>query len=158
MLGGGGRGLGVLNVFVPLYLARVIGLDTGTVALMYTVLLIGSVPGPLIAGWLSDIYRAQADDPRASIGWVRASLAAFVLAGSNLRCCGSAIVLLSTFNFVESPQLQALLADIAPPALRDAPSRCTSRWPSASGRSGSRFTARSSRSPASRPACRSRSG
>jgi hypothetical protein len=31
-----------------------------------------------------------------------------------------AIVLLSIFNFVESPQLQALLSDIARPALRDA--------------------------------------
>ena len=30
------------------------------------------------------------------------------------------IVLLSVFNFVESPQLQALLADIARPAVRDA--------------------------------------
>ncbi len=34
VLGGGGRGLGVLNVFVPLYLALVLGLDDTTVALM----------------------------------------------------------------------------------------------------------------------------
>src|SRR3712207_7489460 len=48
VLGGGGRGLGVVNIFVPLYLARVIGLDAATVGLMYTVLLLGSVPGPLV--------------------------------------------------------------------------------------------------------------
>lgn len=118
VLGGGGRGLGVLNIFVPLYLARVLGLDGGTVALMYTVLLAGSVPGPLIAGWLSDrvghkpmivgVYVAGA-----------AALAIFVLAGANLPLLWLGIVLLSAFNFVESPQLQALLADIARPALRD---------------------------------------
>jgi MFS family permease len=46
MLGGGARGLGVLNLFVPLYLSLVLGIDDGTVALMLTVLLLGSVPGP----------------------------------------------------------------------------------------------------------------
>jgi MFS family permease len=56
VLGGGARGLGVLNLFVPLYLSLVIGLDEGTVALMLTGLLLFSVPGPIIAGWLSDRY------------------------------------------------------------------------------------------------------
>jgi len=118
VLGGGGRGLGVLNIFVPLYLSRVLGFDDGTVALMYTVLLAGSVPGPLIAGWISDrvghkpmivaVYLAGAG-----------ALAIFVLAGRDVPLLWLGIVLLSAFNFVESPQLQALLADIARPALRD---------------------------------------
>ena len=119
MLGGGGRGLGVLNVFVPLYLAVVIGLDTTTVALMYTVLVIGSVPGPIVAGWLSDIYGRKPLILAAYIGGV-ASLVLFVAAGSNVTLLWLAIVLLSIFNFVESPQLQALLSDLTPPALRDA--------------------------------------
>jgi MFS family permease len=118
VLGGGGRGLGVLNLFVPLYLARVLGLDTTTVALMYTVLLIGSVPAPLIAGWLSD----RVGHKRMIVAVYllgAASLAAFVLAGSNVVLIWAGIVLLSAFTFVESPQLQALLADIARPGLRD---------------------------------------
>jgi len=49
VLGGGSRGLGVLNVFVPLYLSQVIGLDTSTVGAMYTILLVNSVPKPLVA-------------------------------------------------------------------------------------------------------------
>src|SRR3989304_1536776 len=53
VLGGGARGLGVLNLFVPLYLTVVIGLPIGTVGIMYAVLLAASVPGPLVAGWLS---------------------------------------------------------------------------------------------------------
>ncbi len=119
MLGGGGRGLGVLNVFVPLYLSVVIGLDTTTVALMYTVLVIGSVPGPIVAGWLSDIYGRK---PLILLAYTGGffSLLLFVAAGSNLTLLWLAIVLLSIFNFVESPQLQALLSDITPPALRDA--------------------------------------
>jgi len=119
VLGGGGRGLGVLNIFVPLYLSRVIGLDDGTVALMYTVLVVGSVPAPVVAGWLSDRLGRRPLIIGAYLCGA-ASLAAFVLAGSNLPALWVAIFLLSLFNFVESPQLQALLSDIAAPALRDA--------------------------------------
>ncbi|HEY7599302.1 MAG TPA: MFS transporter [Candidatus Limnocylindrales bacterium] len=119
MVGGGGRGLGVLNVFVPLYLALVLRLDTATVALMYTVLVLGSVPGPLVAGWLSDRIGRKPLIMGAYLAGA-ASLALFVIAGANPALLWAAIVLLSIFNFVESPQLQALLADIAPPTVRDA--------------------------------------
>ncbi len=97
----------------------VLGLDTTTVALMYTVLVVGSVPGPVVAGWLSDRYGRKPLIIGAYLCGA-ASLAAFVLAGSNLPMLWVAIALLSIFNFVESPQLQALLSDISSPALRDA--------------------------------------
>jgi MFS transporter, FSR family, fosmidomycin resistance protein len=119
MVGGGGRGLGVLNVFVPIHLSLVLGLDAGTVALMYTVLVLGSVPGPVVAGWLSDRLGRKPLIVAAYLAGA-ASLAFFVLAGDDVRLLWPAIVALSIFNFVESPQLQALLADIAPPTLRDA--------------------------------------
>jgi MFS family permease len=118
-IGGGGRGLGVLNVFVPLYLAIVLGIDAPTVALMYTVLVIGSVPGPVVAGWLSDRLGRKPLIIGAYLAGA-ASLALFALAGADRPLLWLAIVLLSTFNFVESPQLQALLADIAPTRVRDA--------------------------------------
>ena len=86
---------------------------------MYGVLLAASVPGPLVAGWLSDrigrkpviigVYVAGA-----------CSIALFVLAGSDMPGCGSGSSLLSLFSFVESPQLQALLADVTPGPMRDA--------------------------------------
>lgn len=119
MLGGGGRGLGVLNILVPLYLSLVVGIDTPTVALMYTVLLFGSVPGPVIAGWLSDRLGRKPLIIAAYAGGA-AALVLFVLAGSNVALLWLAIALLGTFNFVESPQLQALLSDVTSPALRDA--------------------------------------
>ena len=119
ILGGGSRGLGVLNVFVPLYLHGVVGLDAGTIGAMYAVLLAASVPGPLVAGWLSDrVGRAPVIVAVYVSG--AASLCFFVLAGSNLALLWIAVVLLSLSSFVESPQLQALLADVTPRPLRDA--------------------------------------
>ena len=117
--GGGARGLGVLNIFVPLYLTLVVKLDTATVALMYAVLVIGSVPGPMVAGWLSDRFGRKPLILAAYVGGV-IGLATFVLAGTNIALLWLAIVLMGIFNFVESPQLQALLSDLSPPALRDA--------------------------------------
>ena len=54
ILGGGGRGLGVANLFALLYLTRVIGLGDDLSGAMYGALIVFSVPTPLIAGWLSD--------------------------------------------------------------------------------------------------------
>jgi MFS family permease len=118
-LGGGGRGLGVLNVFVPLYLTFVLHLDAATVALMYTALVVLSVPGPIVAGTLSDRFGRKPLILAAYIGGA-AALVAFLAAGSNTTLLWIAILLLGVFNFVESPQLQALLGDLSPPALRDA--------------------------------------
>ncbi len=119
VLGGGGRGLGVLNVFVPLYLTLVIGLDSITVALMYTVLVVFSVPGPIVAGWLSDRIGRKPLILAAYAGGAMA-LVVFVVAGDNVALLWLGILLMGAFNFVESPQLQALLSDLTPPALRDA--------------------------------------
>lgn len=119
MLGGGARGLGVLNLFIPLYLSVVLGVDTATVAAMMTVLLLGSVPGPILAGWLSDRFGRK---PMIITVYLlgAGTLVMFVAAGSDLTFIWLSIALLAVFSFVESPQLQALLADIARPALRDA--------------------------------------
>jgi MFS family permease len=46
--------------------------------------------------------------------------AAFLLAGSSIVGLWAGIVVMGLFSFAESPQLQALLADIAPPTIRDA--------------------------------------
>ena len=54
VLGGGGRGLGIVNLFALAYLTIVIGLPEATTNLMYGALIVLSVPMPLVAGWLSD--------------------------------------------------------------------------------------------------------
>ena len=118
MIAAGGRGLGVINLFVPLYLNRILHLGTTAVAIMYTVLLLGSVPGPLVAGWLSDRIGRRPVIVGA-YGCGAAAMVLFVLAGSNPWLLWLAIVGLSVFVYVESPQLQAILADLAPVSVRD---------------------------------------
>jgi len=119
VLGGGGRGLGVVNLFVLLYLTLVIGLDEQTAGLMYGALIVFSVPMPLIAGALSDRLGRKpliiAVYVGGAIGFV-----VFLLAGSSIVWLWVGIVLMGLFSFAESPQLQALLGDISPPSTRDA--------------------------------------
>jgi MFS family permease len=119
VLGGGGRGLGVVNLFVLLYLTSVIGLDEATTGLLYGALIVFSVPAPLVAGWLSDRYGRKPLIIGVYLGGAVAFVV-FLFAGSSLPGLWAAIVLLGLFTFAESPQLQALLADIAPPTVRDA--------------------------------------
>lgn len=119
VLGGGGRGLGVVNLFVLIYLTRVLGLDEGTSGLMYGALIVFSVPMPLVAGWLSDRFGRKPLIIGAYLGGA-VGFAVFLLAGSSLVSLWIGIAIMGLFSFAESPQLQALLADIAPPATRDA--------------------------------------
>ena len=147
VLGGGSRGLGVLNIFVPLYLDQVLGLDAGTIGLMYGVLLAASVPGPLVAGWLSDRVGRKPVIIGVYVGGA-ASIALFVLAGQNIVWLWAGIIALSLFSFVESPQLQALLADVTPGTCATPRSAPTSRSRSGSGRCGGSSTGSSSTSPA----------
>ncbi len=119
VLGGGGRGLGVVNLFVLIYLTRVLGFDAATSGLMYGALIVFSVPMPLLAGWLSDRWGRKPLIIGAYLGGA-IGFGVFVFAGSSLVWLWAGIVLMGLFSFAESPQLQALLADIAPPATRDA--------------------------------------
>ncbi len=119
VLGGGGRGLGVVNLFALIYLTRVIGLDDATSGLMYGALIVFSVPMPLIAGWLSDRFGRKPLIIAAYLGGA-IGFGVFIFGGSSLAWLWVGIVIMGLFSFAESPQLQALLADIAPPATRDA--------------------------------------
>jgi MFS family permease len=119
VLGGGGRGLGVVNLFALIYLTRVIGLDAATSGLMYGALIVFSVPMPLLAGWLSDRFGRKPLIILAYLGGA-VGFGVFIFGGSSLAWLWAGIVVMGLFSFAESPQLQALLADIAPPATRDA--------------------------------------
>ncbi|MFL5642548.1 MAG: nitrate/nitrite transporter [Chloroflexota bacterium] len=118
-LGGGGRGLGVVNLFALFYMTRVIGLDEGTSGLMYGALIVFSVPMPIVAGWLSDRIGRKPLIIGVYLGGAL-GFVVFLAAGSNLLLLWLGIVLMGLFTFAESPQLQALLGDIAPPSTRDA--------------------------------------
>ncbi|HEU4673930.1 MAG TPA: MFS transporter [Candidatus Limnocylindrales bacterium] len=119
VLGGGGRGLGVVNLFVLLYLSDVVGLDDATTNVMYAALIVLSVPAPLVAGWLSDRLGRKPLIVGVYLGGA-VGFVAFVAAGSSLLGLWLAIAIMGAFSFAESPQLQALMADLAPPEIRDA--------------------------------------
>ena len=118
-LGGGGRGLGVVNLFALIYMTRVLGLDAGTSGLMYGALIIFSVPVPIVAGWLSDRIGRKPLIVSVYLGGAL-GFVVFLAAGSSLLWLWVGIILMGLFTFAESPQLQALLGDIAPPSSRDA--------------------------------------
>jgi MFS family permease len=118
VLGGGGRGLGVVNLFALAYLTLVIRVPQDTATLMYGVLIILSVPMPLIAGWLSDRVGRRPVIIGVYLGGAIAFVV-FLLVGSSLPGLWFAILLMGLFSFAESPQLQALLADVADPRIRD---------------------------------------
>ncbi len=119
VLGGGGRGLGTVNLFALFYLTLVIGLPADLVGWMYGILIVFSVPAPLLAGWLSDRLGRRPLIIGVYLGGALA-FAVFMLVGSSVIGLWAGIVLMGLFTFAESPQLQALLADIAPPTVRDA--------------------------------------
>jgi MFS family permease len=118
-LGGGGRGLGVVNLFALIYMTRVLGLDEATSGLMYGALIVFSVPMPLVAGWLSDRIGRKPLIVGVYLGGA-VGFVVFLAAGSSLPLLWVGIVLMGLFTFAESPQLQALLGDVAPPSSRDA--------------------------------------
>lgn len=118
VLGGGGRGLGVANLFALLYLTQVLGLPSSTTDVMYGALIVLSVPMPLVAGWLSDRIGRRPTIIGAYLGGA-VGFAAFVVAGSSLLGLWLGLAIIGLFSFAESPQLQALLADAVPVGLRD---------------------------------------
>jgi MFS family permease len=119
VLGGGGRGLGVVNLFALLYLADVIRLEGGLADVMYGALIVLSVPMPLIAGWLSDRLGRKPVIIGVYLGGA-VGFVMFLLAGSSIVGLWVGIAVMGLFSFAESPQLQALLADVAPATIRDA--------------------------------------
>jgi MFS transporter, FSR family, fosmidomycin resistance protein len=54
VVGAGGRGLGVATIYVPLYLSQTLQVNEVQLGILLTIMMAGSVIGPLIAGPLSD--------------------------------------------------------------------------------------------------------
>ena len=118
MVAAGGRGLDIVAPFMLLYLRGPLGFSETTTALLYALLLVGAVVGPLLAGWLSDRYGRR----RTLIvyyGLCAAGVLAFLASGSNLALLVPLMLPFGTAVFSESPVLQAFLADRAVGPLRD---------------------------------------
>jgi MFS family permease len=118
LIAAGGRGLDIVAPFMLLYLRGPLGISESTTAILYALLLIGAVIGPLLAGWLSDRFGRR----RTLVVYYLLSAAgvlAFLAAGSNLILLVPLLLPFGTAVFSESPVLQAFLADRASGPIRD---------------------------------------
>lgn len=108
----GGKGLGILNTFVPLLLIRGLHLPTVTAGLLFSLFTATSVIGPTLAGRLSDRY----DRPRfLSILLVLSaltSLATALLYHHATWVLMGVILLMGLVVYAYSPIEQAILGDV----------------------------------------------
>jgi len=121
IIAAGGRGLGNVTTYVPLYLQNVRHLSGGTISVFFTILLLGSVLGPLLGGRLSDLvgrrqmllifYGASALTTMLFIYVASPGMAVWLIPVS--------LLLMGFAVYAESPLLQAYLADSARPELKD---------------------------------------
>ena len=106
----GGRGFSVATLYVPLYLSQTLNVDQGRFGGLLTIMMIGSVVGPLLAGPLSD----RLDEADLAAGCASHVCA---LAG----CSSSAhpwaliavLVLTGVAVYSEGPVMQTALAEVA---------------------------------------------
>jgi MFS family permease len=118
LVAAGGRGLDIVAPFMVLYLSGPLGFDDGTVNLLYALLLVGAVVGPILAGLLSDRFGRR----RILVAYYLLSavgILLFVAAGANLVFLVPLLLPFGTAVFSESPVLQAYLADRAVGPMRD---------------------------------------
>ena len=118
LVAAGGRGLDIVAPFMVLYLSGPLGFDRGTVNLLYALLLVGAVIGPILAGVLSDRFGRR---PVLIAYYLLSALGivSFVAVGANLFLLVPLLLPFGTAVFSESPVLQAYLADRATGPMRD---------------------------------------
>jgi MFS family permease len=114
----GGRGLGVIMNWVPVYLRNGLNLDASYVGMLFTVLMIGSVVGPLAAGRLSDRLGRWAV-LLAAYAWATVSTLVLTLIGAQSWLLPVVIFILGCASYAESPILQTYLADSTRRGSRD---------------------------------------
>ena len=108
----GGRGLGVVITFVPLYLSQELGLGVMRMGVLYTLMLIGSVVGPTLAGFVSD--RLGARKPVLLSAYMASTLTMALLVHLGTRgawLLPLVVFVLGCVAYAESPMLQSLTAD-----------------------------------------------
>ncbi len=121
LVAAGGRGLGILTKYLPLYLLGPVKLPQTTVTVLYTLLLAGSIVGPLLAGRVSDRTGRR---PLLLVSYELATVFTLLVpivfgGGASLVIMVIAITGLGLVVYCESPLLQTYLVDNSAPDQRD---------------------------------------
>jgi MFS family permease len=114
----GGSGHGIISSFLPLYLNHNLGMEATAVGVVFTVMNVGSIFGPMLGGKLADHYHPQ-----------RILLAAYLLSalttliipalGASYVGIAVAALALGVTAFGTHPILQTLVAHTTPDGSRD---------------------------------------
>lgn len=118
--GAGGRGIGIVITFVTLYLAQGLGTTVMNTGVLLTLMMIGSVVGPMLAGFISD--RLGARKPVLITSYLASTLITLVLV--HLGEAGAwllpvVLFIMGCVVYAESPMLQSLTADSTEAFSRD---------------------------------------
>ena len=118
MVAAGGRGLGVVLTYIPLYLTNGLRLNASVVGILFTVLLAGSIVGPIAGGKLSDLMGRKRTMLIVLVGSFAATLA-LIASGPALAGVAAALVAMGLFVYAQGPIMQTYLADVVPASRRD---------------------------------------
>jgi FSR family fosmidomycin resistance protein-like MFS transporter len=115
----GGRGMGILMTFVPLYLSQYLRLNTMYTGILYTAMLVGSIVGPMLAGIISDRVPQRKFVLVTTYLGSTAVTILFVHAPHSAPVLSVVLFVLGCFVYAESPLLQSLAADSTEKLSRD---------------------------------------
>ncbi|MGH7824285.1 MAG: MFS transporter [Candidatus Binatia bacterium] len=114
----GGSGHGVVATFLPLYLSHNLGMEPATVGLVFTVLMVGSIAGPLLGGRLADRFHPQ----KVLLGAYAVAAVmtiSFPWASANIFSTSLAALILGVSAFGTHPILQTLVVQVTDDGTRD---------------------------------------
>ncbi len=118
VIAAGGSGHGIVSTFLPLYLSHNLGMESTTVGLVFTAMMVGSIVGPLLGGRLADRFHPQ----KVLLGaYVLATMTAisFPWAGANILSTSAAALVLGAGAFGTHPILQTMVVQVTDDRLRD---------------------------------------
>jgi MFS family permease len=114
----GGSGHGIISSFLPLYLNHNLGMEAAAVGVIFTLMNVGSIVGPMVSGKLADRYHPH----RILLGsYLLAAVTTltFPWLGANFVAVSLASLMLGLTAFGTHPILQTLVAHSTVERIRD---------------------------------------
>lgn len=118
ILAAGGSGHGVISVYLPLYLTHNLGLEAAAVGFIFSLLMIGSIAGPLLGGRLVDRFNRQ-KVILGAYGVAALITLSFPWGAGLVFFLPLSALLLGTAAFAVTPILQTFLAQTTDDRARD---------------------------------------